>query len=197
MRYRVRASPHLNLREGPSQGYRIKGKIPDGTIVDSVEDGWVRVQSAEHGQGYVFAGHLESMQEPAWMAIARRELGVAEIAGATHNERIVEYHQTTSLQATTDETPWCSAYMCWVMEQAGHRSTRSAAARSWLKWGRQIDTPEPGCIVILKRGNPPAGHVGFFVRSAPGVVRLLGGNQGNRVSEMNFPVVNVLGYRMP
>lgn len=65
-----------------------------------------------------------------WMRIARGELGQREIAGAAHNPRIVAYHQTTSLRASNDETPWCASFVNWAMEKAGHKGTGSAAAIS-------------------------------------------------------------------
>ena len=41
-----------------------------------------------------------------WFDIARDELGTDEIPGPVHNERILEYHSTTTLNASDDETPW-------------------------------------------------------------------------------------------
>lgn len=126
-----------------------------------------------------------------WMTIARAELGQREIAGARDNPRIVQYHQTTSLRARHDETPWCSSFMNWVMAQAGHRGTGSAAAISWATWGQPVPglkQARAGDIVVLHRHGAPASnnHVGFLVRSEDGQVRLLGGNQGNQVKESNY-----------
>ncbi|CAN5284894.1 hypothetical protein BH24ACT7_BH24ACT7_15630 [soil metagenome] len=52
----------------------------------------------------------------AWLAIARREMDteVDEIPGSDHNQRILEYHATTTLpsgDAGRDETPWCSSFV--------------------------------------------------------------------------------------
>ena len=66
-----------------------------------------------------------------WIDIAKGEMHQAEIPGPMANPRIVEYHATTSLKATFDEVPWCSAFVNWVMEQAGIKGTGSAKARSW------------------------------------------------------------------
>lgn len=138
---------------------------------------------------------------PAWLAIAEKELGISEKIGSAHNPRILEYHKATSLMATTDETPWCSAFANWVMRQVGIQGTTSAAARSWLKWGAELDSKHPafGCIVVLSRGNNPAqGHVGFYCGSTtPDTIRVLGGNQGDKVSIVNFKKTGVLSYRWP
>jgi uncharacterized protein (TIGR02594 family) len=131
--------------------------------------------------------------------IARKELiaSVAEINGAIHNERIVEYHQTTRLKATDDETSWCSSFVNWCIQNSGLVGTQSAAARSWLKWGKSIASPQKGCIVVLKRGNSSwQGHVGFYAGPAEnGYIKILGGNQGNQVKISSYKKDKVLGYR--
>jgi len=126
-----------------------------------------------------------------WMAIARGERGTSEIAGARDNARIVEYHQTTTLRAKDDETPWCSSFVNWTMEKAGYKGTDSAAAISWKNWGDNVGSlrnAREGDIVVLHRKGAPAhqNHVGFFVRDGNGGVTLLGGNQGNTVKESTY-----------
>lgn len=133
-----------------------------------------------------------------WMAIALQELGVSEIPGTDHNARIIEYHQATSLRATDDETPWCSSFVNWCMGRAGYPRTDSAAARSWLQWGKRIDTPVYGCVVIFSRPpSPSSGHVAFYLGQRSGRIEVLGGNQGNKVSVATYPANRLLGYRMP
>lgn len=133
-----------------------------------------------------------------WLEAALLELGdaVREVPGDKDNPRIVEYHATTTLRATDDETPWCSSFVNWCVIQAGLRGTNSAMARSWLKWGRECG-PTLGAVVVLSRGEPPAGHVGFFVGQRWGRVFVIGGNQGNAVSVARYPADRVLGYRWP
>ncbi len=133
-----------------------------------------------------------------WHAIAKAELGVKEIPGAADNPRIVEYHAATSLKASDDETPWCSAFANWCMAEAGINGSGSAAARSWLSWGDPCE-PRPGCIVVLWRVAPdaPTGHVGFLDSLDGDRVWILGGNQGDKVSVAAFPVARVLAYRWP
>lgn len=137
-----------------------------------------------------------------WLEIAKREWkhGVNEVVGpGEHNPQIIEYHQSTTLKATDDETPWCSAFVCWVMEQAGYRSTHSAAARSWLRWGKALPGPQAGAIVVYRRGNSTwQGHVGFIHNHSDGkLIATLGGNQSNRVNVTLYPKSKVLGYRWP
>ena len=145
---------------------------------------------------------VEEANIPSWLRVADKEWqrGVNEVVGpGEHNPRIIEYHQATTLKATDDETPWCSAFVCWVMEQAGYPSTRSAAARSWLRWGKALPGPQVGAVVVYRRGNSSwQGHVGFvYNHSEGGRIATIGGNQSNRVNVTPYPKSKVLGYRWP
>lgn len=137
-----------------------------------------------------------------WLPIARRELGTREIRGTEHNPRVLEYHATTGLSADDDETPWCSSFVNWCIEEAGLKGTNSARARSWETWGVEIDEPVEGCIAVLWRGSPDSrkGHVAFYVGPGPGrsgsSVHLLGGNQANAVKISAYPSERVITYRM-
>jgi len=64
------------------------------------------------------------------LEIARAEIGTKEMQGKTANPRILEYHQTTKLKALSDEVAWCSAFVNWVLKQAGIEGTDSSLARS-------------------------------------------------------------------
>lgn len=132
-------------------------------------------------------------------ALNEYEKGVKEIRGDEHNPDILKYHDSTSLKATDDETAWCSSFVNWCMEVAGEQGTNSAAARSWLKWGRKITEPEVGCVVVFARGNSSwQGHVGFVRHvNADGSLDVLGGNQSNAVSIKTYSTDRLLGYRMP
>ncbi len=137
------------------------------------------------------------MTGPHWMPIAWRQLGVRELAGDADEPRIVDYHQATSLKATDDEVPWCSAFACWVMREAHVPNPRSASARSWLAWG-QTGSERYGVVTILQRGtNPAQGHVGFLLDGDGASIWLLAGNQGDAVSVARFDRTRVLGFRWP
>ena len=130
----------------------------------------------------------------SWLTIAENERGVKEMAGAAANPRIIEYHATTKLKATSDEVPWCSSFVNWVMSQAKYPRTSSAAARSWLEYGRET-LPHMGAIAVFRRkgGN----HVGFYVGETPTAVRVLGGNQSNEVNVRLYRKSDLIGYRLP
>lgn len=136
--------------------------------------------------------------DPSWLKTAFKEEGVKEISGLRHNPRIIEYHQITTLKATTDEVPWCSSFVCWVMELSGIGSTRSAAARSWLKWGTALQQPKRGCIAVFSRPpNAQSGHVAFYLYETDSHIVVLGGNQSNEVRVSKYSKSNLLAYKWP
>jgi uncharacterized protein (TIGR02594 family) len=131
-----------------------------------------------------------------WMKIARDELGQAEIPGSASNKRILAYNATTHGGAESDSIPWCSSFVNFCVTQAGFIGTNSKSARSWLEWGVEAEDFLPGCVVVLNRGEPPKGHVGFYVGRESGRIRLLGGNQGDKVSIASYDADRVVGRRV-
>ena len=131
-----------------------------------------------------------------WMKIAEAEEGQSEIVGSEDNPRIVEYHQATTLKAKDDETAWCASFVCWVLQKAGYKSTRSAWARDYLDYGKYVKTPSYGCICVFKR-NETSGHVGFYVGEDKDNILVLGGNQLNAVRTKWYKKSDLLGYRWP
>ena len=139
---------------------------------------------------------------PVWLKLASSYLGLREYRGSRHNPKILEWWIKLGLPFRNDETPWCAGYVCGVLEEAGIRSPRSAAARSfyWKGWGRILSGPAVGCVVSMWRGSKKGayGHVGFVVgKDRFGNLMILGGNQGNRVSIRPFNRNRVLSYHWP
>ena len=132
-----------------------------------------------------------------WMAVALREVGQRELAGDKDNPRILRYHGTTSLHATNDEVPWCSSFVNWCLKQVGIPGTNSAAASSWLHWGK-TSVPMSGAISVVRK-NTGQNHVGFFVSEGKDFYSVLGGNQSHRVRVSKYPKSSYifLGHRWP
>ncbi len=140
------------------------------------------------------------MIEPTWLIEARRHLGLREIKGAKHAPMILKWWSTIRAPFTDDETPWCAGFVGGVLEAVGIKSSRSAAARSYLKWGIGLERPVPGCVVVFWRGEPSSasGHVAFVAGvDRAGRLMCLGGNQGDAVSIAPFAASRLLGYRWP
>ena len=132
--------------------------------------------------------------------IASKELGIHESPGTRENPRITKYAKDTGMPWINEEdTPWCSIFMNWVAQKAGFESSGSAMARSWLDVGINVDSPEPGDIVVLSRdeAGPKAGHVAVFMGYSKTEERVyyIGGNQSDAVTLSGNPINRVLGYR--
>lgn len=199
----------LNLRDAPSVEGNVIAILDRGNVVESVEsspDGYWQRVSYGGNIGWASFKYLQPAIDEApvaafsWFDIATKEIGTAETAGSGDNPRIVDYLRSTSLggsMASNDETPWCSAFVNFCVEQAGFAGTDSASARSWLNWGRKTDTPVTGCIVVFERGAKPKGHVAFYVSETGDQVKVLGGNQNDKVCFAQYPKSRILGYRVP
>jgi len=137
--------------------------------------------------------------KPDWFLLAKKEIGAEEAYGPLNNPRILEYHDETSLNATKDSVPWCSSFICWVMENSDIKSTRSARARSWEKWGLGLKEPKLGCVVVFWRGSKRSGkgHVGLYAGEKNGYILVLGGNQKDAVNISKYSKKRLLGYRWP
>jgi uncharacterized protein (TIGR02594 family) len=94
------------------------------------------------------------------------------------------------------------------MRQAGYRGTGSAAAKSWLEWGRQLRRGRVGAIAVIRRrqagrdrstGSRSGFHVAFWVSQTATHLELLGGNQGDRVKYSRFLLrsYDIRGLRWP
>ena len=141
-------------------------------------------------------------KSPPWMVIARSLEGTREIAGRKHNPKILAMWKRAKLPFTDDETPWCAGFVGACLEQAGFRSTRSAAARSYERWeyGTRLRKPVADCIVVFWRGKRAgwSGHVGFVDSiDQQGRLMVLGGNQGNAVNVKPFNRARLVGYFWP
>ena len=105
----------------------------------------------------------------------------------------------TAPQVGVPSDLWCADFMNFILGQTGQSGTGSRAARSFLKYGKALDGPRVGAIVVLTRGgNGQSGHVGI-VRGTDGEGNpvVISGNHGNKVSESIYKKEKVLGYFMP
>ena len=92
---------------------------------------------------------------------------------------------------------WCADFINFVLRRTGHATTNSRAAKSFLDYGKRIDSPRVGAIVVLTRAKN-GGHVGI-VRGTDGAgnIIVISGNHGNKVWESPYPKSRVLGYVIP
>jgi uncharacterized protein (TIGR02594 family) len=142
-----------------------------------------------------------SLVKPSWISIAEGEKGVKENTSKTkHDPRVMEYHASVKGNINTDETPWCSSFVNWVMNKAGKGGTNSAMAISWKKYGKKLDRPAYGSIAVIDWDGPGPGwkgHVGFVVGKKGNNILLLGGNQANAVNIKTFSTSKIVAYVVP
>ena len=138
--------------------------------------------------------------------IAQRFVGIEEVGGSVDNPQIMAMLRLDAKWPSSDEVPWCSAfvnYICWLVRLPRSKSLR---ARSWLTIGRGIslDMAAPGDIVVLKRGKgiqpgpeitEAPGHVGFYAGRVGNLIEVLGGNQSDTVKISHYPASRLLGVR--
>ncbi len=141
--------------------------------------------------------------EPVWLAHARAELGVKEFPGPADNPRILKYWTDAGMANVADgqdEVPWCAAFVGAMLARSKLAHSGKANARSYANWGRRLNSPVLGCVVVLSR--PPhawQGHVGFYVGQSKSrrVTTIIGGNQSDSVSVASFSNERIIGYRWP
>lgn len=145
--------------------------------------------------------------KPIWLEHALKDEGVREVRGG-ENPRIIEMHDHCTLHAKEDEIAWCAAAVCCWLEECGIPSTKSAAARSFLSWGKELPEPKEGCICIIQQrqvgtdsatGSTSGYHVGLWLGQDAERVYLWGGNQSDSVKKSGFGLKSyrVCGYRWP
>ena len=130
--------------------------------------------------------------------IGLKEYGVEEIVGSRHNSRVINYSKTIGLSwVKDDELAWCASFIGYCLVKAGLKSTKKLNARSYLTWGEETKKPQLGDLVVFWRISKQSayGHVGFYINEENGMIRILSGNQSNKVNIQDYPKVRVLSYR--
>lgn len=132
------------------------------------------------------------------LEIALTFYGEKPIPGDKNNEQIVAFLEASGQpKDTTDEVPWCSAFLVYCFQQACIQTPANAAARSWLNYSTETDTPKLGDVVVLAWPieAPVHAHVGLFIREVENGIYLLAGNQRNTVDIVLWKKQDVLSYR--
>lgn len=149
-----------------------------------------------------------SAPDPAWLARARTYLGLKEIPGEKNNNPALMSlldladgkKDGRTIGAQNDDEAYCAKGVSAVLELSGIRSARSAWARSYAKWGQELDGPALGAVVVFWRQSigSTLGHVGFVAgKDSSGNVMCLGFNQGDSIKISAFSPHRVLSFRWP
>ena len=126
---------------------------------------------------------IDSLDIPNYVKTALKEVGIYEIVGKLHSARVLEYQATTAGKYTDDETPWCGAFISWVMKQSGiaHGVKVPERAKEWINFGYAVNEPTVGSVAVKSRVG--GGHVCIVVgKRKDGKLLCVGGNQNNEVN---------------
>lgn len=136
---------------------------------------------------------------PAMVALAQREVGVAEQPpGSNDAPRIAEYRTAT---AGASVGPWCAYFVSWLARQAGVPIGDTGGGfgyvpdvRAWAqRAGHWTDAaagpPRPGDLIVW------SGHIGMVEGVRPdGSIQTIEGNSSDRVSRRVHSAGDALGY---
>jgi uncharacterized protein (TIGR02594 family) len=142
---------------------------------------------------------IDVLQEKV-LNISASEYGITEYSGARNNPQIIKYFTETGHgHIKDDEISWCAAYMNWCAKKAGLDYPANLLARSWLKIGEEVKSPQLGDIVVFWRDkkNSWTGHVSLFIYKdeKQNKIYCLGGNQNEKVCIAPYSAETVLAYR--
>jgi uncharacterized protein (TIGR02594 family) len=171
-----------------------RGKIPADLYADMTA-AW---EAAAKGGQSPATPTVTAVGEPAWLAIARAQMGQKEIPGKAHNPRVVEWFKRVGAGwFTDDETPWCGAFVGHCLLAAGIPIVEkglAVRAKAWADWGKPTQ-PRVGAIAVF--GREGGGHVGFVVGESADNLYILGGNQSNEVNIMPLAKARLVAMRWP
>lgn len=137
--------------------------------------------------------------EPAWLTLARGDIGTVEGVGKSNNPKVVRFFADAGFAGVKDDAvAWCAASVGAWLTRAGRKPSGSLAARSYEFWGVGLAEPRLGCIGVKRRGSSSwQGHVGIVVGASRDKVLMVGGNQGDAVTIAAFPRSEFTGFRWP
>lgn len=181
----IQAMEHLRANQGSMTASDVANA--EAKLQPEIKNALGRAQGRD---AYVGVGNLD-----AAFTTAQATIGLNE---NDQRAAIQEYLKDGGVSLDPATTAWCAAFINATLAQSGMSGTGSNMARSFLNWGEEVTQPQRGDVVVLSRGDPPFGHVGFFDGyNDDGSIRILGGNQGSQgsVSMANYSPDRVLGFR--
>ena len=132
------------------------------------------------------------------LLIALGEYGNTSVNGSVNNPNVLKYFSEIGHSwVKDDDTPWCAAFLSWVLLRANRGSPKTLLARKFLEYGQPTTIPETGDIVVLWRikKEGPYGHCGLFIKETAKGIFVLGGNESGMVRISEYPKYQLLGYR--
>ena len=171
--YRVTADPTLNVREGPSISYDIKGSLGRNEIVEkldeNVEGTWFRIRTTNSVlEGWCSAEFLQINEDrPSEYKITNPAKGVTRVEGELHGTRfyltmcnpadviikVVHEDNRPSVIARRTGAKYAFNGDDWVRSTRKAKGTEIANGRVYQK--RKLSEPS---LIITKNGQTSIGH---------------------------------------
>jgi uncharacterized protein (TIGR02594 family) len=131
---------------------------------------------------------LEQATLLPWFEEAKRHIGLREVSGPKHNSAIVQWLEFLKAPFRNDEEAWCGTFVGWCIAStmpAEPLLQNPWGSINWLKFGRELQQPALGAVLVFWRGSPSGwqGHVGFYAGERADAYLVRGGNQSNAVTE--------------
>jgi uncharacterized protein (TIGR02594 family) len=133
--------------------------------------------------------------------VAKKYLGLEE---KKDRKKLMEMFKVAKIDLDPNTTPWCAAFVNGCEVAAGNKGNGKVNARSFLTYGKSVADEEgvyqaeEGDICVFSRGNNGwQGHVTYFVEwnDANGTVKVLGGNQSDKVCYAYYKTDSLLDIR--
>ena len=140
-----------------------------------------------------------------WMQIAMQEVELSELRNSSDSYECYQFHKSTHFQraffrAITDN--YSTPFVNWCLERSGYEGNESPDSKYWLYWGKSIDIPCKGCIVLIDGNGTHSGYrvcsqVGILIARVGNNVEVISTNSGGEVVILTIPDEHIIGYRLP
>lgn len=137
---------------------------------------------------------------PPHLLMALKQLGRRE---GLDDDWIVNLFKYTNYKTNSSSTPWCAAFICWLMAMNRFQNNKSAAAFSQCRLGEKCPDNEIGAIMVwehLTGSLKGHFHVNILIKKLDATTwQCVGGNQNNQVSVKKYgaPDYQLMASRRP
>ncbi|MBX7155784.1 MAG: TIGR02594 family protein [Bacteriodetes bacterium] len=148
---------------------------------------------------------LEKESGPLMILEALKLFGTLEQKGKANNQTIIAWAKEIGGNVAdvykADEIPWCGLFMAVVAKRAKKQVVKDPLwALNWGTFGKQIDNPEFGDVLVFIRKTSEgktAGHVGLYIGEDKDCYHVLGGNQSDQVCIARIQKSRLYASRRP
>ena len=126
------------------------------------------------------------------ITIAQQEIGHGEIGGNNKGYYVRQYLNGQ------ENLPWCAGFISYCLKKSGYDLPYLLRAKSYLKYGRRVNIPQTGDLIVFSRKG--GGHIEIISKVNKDNIWTIGGNVGifpAKVREFKYScnnIKNLLGF---